>query len=241
MTRTSAARFDTRGLPAEYYVDFGPTAAYGGRTAGVAIAGASGATALGATLTGLSPGTAYHYRVVAIGPDGASAGADRVLRTAPAVPATAASGTPRPRVLGLSVAPRAFAVLMSGRPAAVSRHRPARGARITVRLSRAAPVVLAIQRPAAGRRAAGRCVAPRARAAVPRAARCTRYLAVGTVRHPGRAGVNRFVLTGRIGATTLRPGAYRLEARATDVLGRPSAPVRVTFRVLSSAPAPRAR
>ena len=74
------ATIDTRGLAAEYYVDFGPTTAYGGRTAGVAIPGAASPTGVTARLTGLAAGTVYHYRVVAVGPDGASAGADRTLR-----------------------------------------------------------------------------------------------------------------------------------------------------------------
>ncbi len=46
-----AATVDTRGLATEYYVDFGPTPAYGGRTAGVAIPGAAAPTGIGATLT----------------------------------------------------------------------------------------------------------------------------------------------------------------------------------------------
>jgi len=60
LTTTTAdvgGEVDTRGLPAEFYVDFGPTTSYGGRTAGVPIAGASGPSGVTATLVGLSPGS----------------------------------------------------------------------------------------------------------------------------------------------------------------------------------------
>ena len=179
-----------------------------------------------------------------MGPDGASAGADRTLQTAPAAPAAGALS--RPRVTALALTPRTFAVLPAGgRQSAATRTRPARGARLTLRLSERATVVLAVRRAAPGRRtrAGGvvRClpVAPGVRVAA--AARCTRYPTLGTVRRSAAAGVSRFTFTGRLGGTPLRPGAYRLEAAALDRLARPSAPVRTAFRVVRWAPVSRAR
>jgi hypothetical protein len=229
---------DTRGLPAEFYVDFGPTTSYGGRTAGVPIAGASGPSGVTATLAGLSPGTAYHYRLVAIGTDGVAIGADRTVVT-PLTPPAAAATSSTLRILGLAISPRTFAPLAttSAEPTAATRTRAARGARITVRLSRRAMVLMAVQHPARGRRVVtrgvARCVAVASGATVARAKRCTRFPAVGTVRRQGVSGVNRFVFTGRIGRTTLATGSYRLEATAVDVLGKRSAPVRLTFRVVA--------
>ena len=229
---------DTRGLPAQFYVNFGPTTSYGGRTAGVPIAGASGPSGLTATLVGLTAGTTYHYRLVAIGTDGISIGADRTLVTpAASLAVAAATSSSGLRILGLALSPRTFAPLAATAvPTAATRRRPARGARVTVRLSRRARVLMAVQRPTRGRRAVrrkvARCVAVAAKARVPRARRCTRFPVVGTVRRQGVAGINRFVFTGRIGRAPLKPRAYRLQATAVDALGKRSAPVRLTFRVV---------
>ena len=193
---------------------------------------------------GLAAGTTYHYRLVAIGTDGISIGADRTLVTPAASLAVAAAPPAAPppppsrlRIRGLALSPRTFAPLSTTAvPRGATRTRRARGARVTVRLSRRATVLMAVQRRVRGRRVVkrkvARCVAVAAKVRVPRARRCTRFPVVGTVRRPGVAGNNRFVFTGRIGRTPLKARAYRLQVTAVDARRTRSAPVRLTFRIV---------
>jgi hypothetical protein len=46
-----------------------------------------------------------------------------------------------------------------------------------------------------------------------------RWVAAGTLRRSGIAGVNRVRFSGRIGRRALRAGTYRLILRATDAAG----------------------
>jgi Ca2+-binding RTX toxin-like protein len=50
----------------------------------------------------------------------------------------------------------------------------------------------------------------------------------------GDAGANRVVLRGRLRGRTLRPGRYRLVARAVDAAGNRSSARRVAFRIVTS-------
>ena len=59
---------------------YGPTTKYGSQTAVQQLGGVSPA-AIAVKLSGLKPNTVYHYRVVAISPDGSSYGADASLTT----------------------------------------------------------------------------------------------------------------------------------------------------------------
>ena len=74
------------GAQASYHFEYGTSTAYGSRvpvTEGVAGGGRK-AIAVGHDVTGLLPGTVYHYRLVADGPGGQGAGADHTFET-PAV------------------------------------------------------------------------------------------------------------------------------------------------------------
>jgi hypothetical protein len=65
----------------EYYFEYGQTLAYGAQTP-LTLAGSGKQTIhVRATVTGLSPYTAYHYRLVAINAAGATDGADRTFKT----------------------------------------------------------------------------------------------------------------------------------------------------------------
>ena len=82
---------------------------------------------------------------------------------------------------------------------------------------------IAVQREASGRRRGGACVAP-ARAPA-RAARCTRWIAVGSALSPRAAAVGSVTLpfSGRLGSHRLAPGPYRFAVSATDAAGNTSA------------------
>jgi hypothetical protein len=62
--------------------------------------------------------------------------------------------------------------------------------------------------------------------------RCIRYRLSGTFTHRGAAGENTFRFRGRVNGRTLRPGRYRLVARAIDPSGNASLSRRVAFRIV---------
>ena len=85
VSATIAGLLSTSGLPSRYYFDYGPTAAYGHRTPQQPVTGSGSDLSVSAGLTGLRPGTTYHYRLVASNADGTSRGADMTFTTEPRV------------------------------------------------------------------------------------------------------------------------------------------------------------
>ncbi len=76
------------GLDTSYYFEYGPTTAYGEKTAVVDGGTASGAQSVGIPVTGLNAYAPYHFRLVAQNQYGKAAGADETLHTlAPLLPA----------------------------------------------------------------------------------------------------------------------------------------------------------
>jgi len=74
--------------------------------------------------------------------------------------------------------------------------------------------------------------AARTRFTIERRSRGRRYRRVkGSIPVAGRAGLNRFRFRGSVGGRRLRPGRYRLVARARDAAGNLSAPRRAAFRI----------
>ena len=72
---------DPNGLSAMYYFEYGFTTTYGSAT-GLRLAGAgTTAVAVSASLSGLTPGTLYHYRLVATNDAGTTAGDDLTFTT----------------------------------------------------------------------------------------------------------------------------------------------------------------
>jgi len=70
------------GLSTSYYFEFGDTANYGQQTPPHGAGSGSGTVSVAATLSGLRDDTTYHYRLVAVGPNGAFAiGQDRTFAT----------------------------------------------------------------------------------------------------------------------------------------------------------------
>jgi lipoprotein-anchoring transpeptidase ErfK/SrfK len=79
-----AALVDAGGGQAQFVVEYGTSTDYGLCTAAAAVPAGTGAQSLSVLLTGLTPVTTYHFRVVATGASGSTAGADEVLTTLPA-------------------------------------------------------------------------------------------------------------------------------------------------------------
>ena len=78
-------------LPGTAYFQYGPTNAYGSTTPVQSIASGTTAVPLSATLTGLTPGTTYHARLVATTAAGTSLGGDAGFNTLPGAAVTSAS------------------------------------------------------------------------------------------------------------------------------------------------------
>jgi len=78
---TLTGRIDPEGGATSYYFQYGPTGALGEQTA-IASAGAgTRSVAVSVAVTGLSPLTVYHYRLVAINPTAAVNGRQRTFTT----------------------------------------------------------------------------------------------------------------------------------------------------------------
>lgn len=80
--------------PTQYHFEYGTTAAYGSTTPDTSAGSGYGSTEVVSDLTGLAPGTTYHFRVVADnGVGGAATGADGTFTTAAAAPGSATDVT----------------------------------------------------------------------------------------------------------------------------------------------------
>ncbi len=78
------------GLPTSFYIEYGETTAYGQSVPSAHDGDAGGGVTvvpIAATLTGLAPNTAYHYRIVAANSDGTTTSGDHVFHTATMTPA----------------------------------------------------------------------------------------------------------------------------------------------------------
>ena len=85
---------DAHGAPTADWFEYGPTTAYGAKTP-AADAGTGAGTAA-ASLTGLTPATTYHYRLVAANSGVTIRGADQTFTTAAVPAAPGPVGTPPP-------------------------------------------------------------------------------------------------------------------------------------------------
>lgn len=85
--------------PTTYYFEYGPTKAYGSRTAQQGpTAATKGNMPVSASVQGLSPATTYHYRLVAANASGTRLGGDRSFKTLKPAP-TITLGASRGRLI----------------------------------------------------------------------------------------------------------------------------------------------
>jgi hypothetical protein len=82
------------GHATQYDFTYGPTTAYGATTTLHTVKAGTKAVAIAITVTGLTPGTTYHYRLNATNSGGAVAGADRAFTTTGHPPAAVVTGGP---------------------------------------------------------------------------------------------------------------------------------------------------
>ncbi len=101
-----------RGMSTTYRWEYGTTTAYGSLTAPIALASPRGDQEVESMLTGLTPDTDYHYRLVATNVFGTAVGVDRTARTA--VPAAPVATTSVSELVGSSQARLAGRVTPNG-------------------------------------------------------------------------------------------------------------------------------
>jgi hypothetical protein len=168
-----------------------------------------------------APG-AFTARVTATDALGNAAGATGSVSVTAAAPPP-----PPPLALGpLSLSPRTFRAASHGPSLA-----KAAGTRMRFTIDRAATVRFGAQRRTTGRRVGRRCVKTTKRNR--RRARCKRYASVkGSASRAATAGANSVRFSGRLAGRRLRPGRYRIVARATDTSGAHSAVRRAAFRIV---------
>jgi hypothetical protein len=149
VTRSGAAlagTADPRGSATSAHFEYGPTAAYGSETEATDVGAGRASVDVSASLAGLTPGTTYHYRLVATNAAGTTNGADRTFTTTkpPVVtppphttPATPPHTLPPPTVRPA----RTIALTLSGR---------------TLRVTGAGDIARAVVRVRKGRRTLAR-------------------------------------------------------------------------------------
>jgi hypothetical protein len=91
-TATLNGTVNPNGRATQYDFTYGPTTAYGATTALHKLKAGTKAVAVAIRLTGLTPGTTYHYRINAISSGGAVLGADRSFTTTGHPPAAVVTG-----------------------------------------------------------------------------------------------------------------------------------------------------
>jgi phosphodiesterase/alkaline phosphatase D-like protein len=93
-TATLNGSVNPNGHATNWYFEYGTTTAYGTKTASTSAGSGQATKAVKVPLTGLTPGTTYHYRLVATSNAGTGTGADVVFTTTgPAVTISTAAGT----------------------------------------------------------------------------------------------------------------------------------------------------
>lgn len=106
---TVAGTVNPNGFATTWVVNYGPTTSYGSATTPVSASSGTTAVDVSATLSSLTPGTIYHYRIAATNSAGTTNGADGAFTTPapPAVTSAAASAVgPTTFTLSGTVDPR---------------------------------------------------------------------------------------------------------------------------------------
>jgi hypothetical protein len=93
-----SASVDPNGRPTTYHFEYGTTTGYGKRTADASAGSAQSARSASAAISGLSPNTRYHYRVVAANDTGVARGRDRSFVTLRNPRGITATASPNPAV-----------------------------------------------------------------------------------------------------------------------------------------------
>ena len=239
VTMTAAtvnATINPNGIPASYHVDYGASTAYGASTPTQELTAGLVAQPVALALSGLQPGTTYHYRVVASNSGGTTYGTDQLLTTATPPPS---SGGASPTSGGTAVAPVISALSESASrwregTALAQFGRRARtpvGTTFSITLNEAATLQLGFVRPVSGRLVGRACVPQTRRNEHKRRCKLTRT--AGTLSSLAHAGVSKVRFYGRLSAGRKLPlGRYTLVATARTATGQESQPRSIAFTIV---------
>jgi hypothetical protein len=214
---------------------FGSSPAYGSQSSRLGLPASATAIGVAATLTGLTPGATYHFRLITENSAGTNFGADQAFTTT-----SAPGGTATPISTPTAVVPVLSAVKQSNRTwregsklariSAKSKPRPPVGTKFSFKLNEQANVVLAFTQPAAGRKVNGKCVAQTNQNRRKHA--CKRTLTRGTLSLAARAGSRKVAFQGVISRSRkLKPGTYTLVLTASSS-GLRSSPKSLSFTIV---------
>jgi hypothetical protein len=208
------------GLATTDQFQYGSSVSYASTTTISSAGSAASAANTSTTISGLSAGTTYHYRVLATNAVGTTYGADQTFTTLTA------------SLSALQLSASTFAPAKSGPTSALAKRHKANkptGTTISYTLNEAANVTFTITESEPGRIAHARdCVKPTR--ATRHATRCTRTLTEGSFTAAGNGGPNRLHFSGRLSGRPLREGHYTLIATPTaNTLAGP--PQRAPFKI----------
>jgi hypothetical protein len=105
-----AGTVNPQGQATSYAFQYGTTTSYGEMSALTSAGSGSGDAAAGAALSGLTPGTTYHYRIIATNDTGTTVGPDATFTTT----GTAPPPGPRPSVTTGAAVPSTAAATVTG-------------------------------------------------------------------------------------------------------------------------------
>lgn len=226
---TLAGTVDPEGLASSWYFNYGPTSAFGLKTAAQTLGGpgAFKSQSVGISLSGLAAGTTYHYELVASNVLGATSGTAGTFTTA----AATATATPAPSDSALRLSSTRFRAASRG--GSVTAARTPVGTTVSYGDSQTATTTFGVLRRAQGVRSGHACTAPpRHRKRGRHYVSCARYVAVGSFSHADIAGVNRLRFSGRVDGHRLTPGAYRLTATPRNAAGKSGAALSASFMIV---------
>ena len=235
VTRTTAVVHGTvnpERLATTYHFEYGTTTAYGTSTPPTDAGTGTADVPASASLSGLTAGMTYHYRLVATNAGGTTPGRDTTF-TAQAPPGGGGPGAGPHFVGGLKLAHTKFAAASSGLSVAPSAKRKVPvGTKVTFTVDSSTTVRFRVERAATGRRVGKHCVKPTKKNR--HARRCTRYVRLkgffDLIAFSG--GKTSFKFTGRLRGRKLPVGRYRLVGSAFDSAGKVSDTRRAAFRIV---------
>jgi hypothetical protein len=102
-TATITAAVNPRGLETSYYLQYGPSPAYGAQTPTATVAAGTSEVKLAESLAGLQANTTYHFRLVATNAAGTGSGPDRTFLTKKIPLTLSATVNPNPEEFGMSL------------------------------------------------------------------------------------------------------------------------------------------
>ncbi|MDQ8044797.1 MAG: choice-of-anchor Q domain-containing protein, partial [Patulibacter sp.] len=215
---------------------YGTTTGYGAQTAAVAIGNGTAVQIVGAPIAGLVPGTTYHARLVASGPDGVAYGADQVFTTLSPPNGVdtrqSVGGTtppaPAPAISALTFKASSF-LAKSVRNAKTKKLTKA-GTTLAFTLNVPATVTFTVARAGVGLKKGSSCTK------LPKKPKkgskhCVLWTTVGSLSTTGKAGANSYAFSGKVKNKVLAKAKYLLTAVAKDSAGHTSAAVTAKFTI----------